>query len=143
MDGNVYYAVERFSGFEEALGPPAEDMLAGARIDVNEHKNNPHGFCPLEGQQTQGTGLGKPLGSGRPGWHIECSVMSQKYLGDTFDIHGGGEDLVFPHHENEIAQSEGVTGKPLANLWVHNGFVKINSEKMSKSLGMSFPSRRC
>ncbi|SEL99384.1 cysteinyl-tRNA synthetase [Syntrophus gentianae] len=138
VDGNVYYAVERFSGYGKLSGRQLEDMMAGARIDVNEHKNNPMDFALWKASKPNEPSWESPWGPGRPGWHIECSVMSQKYLGDTFDIHGGGEDLVFPHHENEIAQSEGATGKPLANLWIHNGFVKINSEKMSKSLGNVF-----
>jgi len=138
VDGNVYYAVDRFSGYGKLSGRQLEDMMAGARIDVNEHKNNPMDFALWKASKPNEPAWDSPWGPGRPGWHIECSVMSQKYLGDTFDIHGGGEDLVFPHHENEIAQSEGVTGKPLANLWLHNGFVKINSEKMSKSLGNVF-----
>ncbi len=138
VDGNVYYAVERFRGYGKLSGRQLEDMMAGARIDVNEHKNNPMDFALWKASKPNEPAWDSPWGPGRPGWHIECSVMSQKYLGDTFDIHGGGEDLVFPHHENEIAQSEGITDKPLANLWVHNGFVKINSEKMSKSLGNVF-----
>ncbi|WP_041584597.1 cysteine--tRNA ligase [Syntrophus aciditrophicus] len=138
VDGNVYYAVERFPGYGKLSGRKLEDMMAGARIDVNEHKNNPMDFALWKASKPNEPAWDSPWGPGRPGWHIECSVMSQKYLGDTFDIHGGGEDLVFPHHENEIAQSEGVTGKPLANIWIHNGFVKINSEKMSKSLGNVF-----
>jgi cysteinyl-tRNA synthetase len=138
VEGNVYFAVDRFSGYGKLSGRRLEDLMAGARIDVNEHKNNPMDFALWKASKANEPAWESPWGPGRPGWHIECSVMSQKYLGETFDIHGGGEDLVFPHHENEIAQSEGATGKTLANLWVHNGFVKINSEKMSKSLGNVF-----
>jgi len=141
VNGNVYYAVERFPGYGKLSGRQLEDMMAGARIDVDEHKNNPMDFALWKASKPNEPSWDSPWGPGRPGWHIECSVMSQKYLGDSFDIHGGGEDLVFPHHENEIAQSEGATGKSLANLWVHNGFVKINSEKMSKSLGNVFSIR--
>jgi cysteinyl-tRNA synthetase len=141
VDGNVYYAVDRFPGYGKLSGRQLEDMMAGARIDVNEHKNNPMDFALWKASKPNEPAWDSPWGPGRPGWHIECSVMSQKYLGETFDIHGGGEDLIFPHHENEIAQSEGATGKTLANLWIHNGFVKINSEKMSKSLGNVFTIR--
>jgi len=138
VEGNVYYAVDRFRGYGKLSGRQLEDMMAGARIDVNEHKNNPMDFALWKASKPNEPAWDSPWGPGRPGWHIECSVMSQKYLGETFDIHGGGEDLIFPHHENEIAQSEGATGKTLANVWLHNGFVKINSEKMSKSLGNVF-----
>jgi cysteinyl-tRNA synthetase len=116
-------------------------MLAGARVDVNDKKRNPYDFSLWKASKGGEPWWESPWGNGRPGWHLECSVMSQRYLGDTFDIHGGGEDLVFPHHENEIAQSEGATGKPLARYWVHNGFVRVNSEKMSKSLGNFFTIR--
>lgn len=138
MDGDIYYSVERFSGYGKLSGRNLEDMLAGARIDVNEKKRNPLDFALWKASPEGEPGWESPWGRGRPGWHIECSVMSQRYLGDTFDIHGGGEDLVFPHHENEIAQSEGATGKILARYWIHNGFVRVNSEKMSKSLGNFF-----
>jgi cysteinyl-tRNA synthetase len=113
-------------------------MLAGARIDVNEKKRHPMDFALWKASKEGEPAWDSPWGKGRPGWHIECSVMSQRYLGETFDIHGGGEDLIFPHHENEIAQSEGATGKTFARYWVHNGFVRVNSEKMSKSLGNFF-----
>jgi cysteinyl-tRNA synthetase len=116
-------------------------MLAGARVDVNDRKRNPYDFSLWKASKEGEPWWESPWGNGRPGWHLECSVMSQRYLGDTFDIHGGGEDLVFPHHENEIAQSEGATGKTLARYWVHNGFVQVNSEKMSKSLGNFFTIR--
>ena len=141
VDGDVYYAVEKFPGYGKLSGRDLSDMLAGARIDVNDKKRNPYDFSLWKASKEGEPWWESPWGHGRPGWHLECSVMSQRYLGDTFDIHGGGEDLVFPHHENEIAQSEGATGKPLARYWVHNGFVRVNSEKMSKSLGNFFTIR--
>jgi cysteinyl-tRNA synthetase len=116
-------------------------MVAGARVDVNDKKRNPLDFVLWKKSKEGEPCWESPWGEGRPGWHIECSAMSRRYLGETFDIHGGGEDLIFPHHENEIAQSQAATGKPLANYWMHNGFVKINAEKMSKSLGNIFPIR--
>jgi cysteinyl-tRNA synthetase len=141
VDSNVYYAVDKFPGYGKLSGRDLGDMLAGARIDVNDKKRNPYDFSLWKASKEGEPWWESPWGHGRPGWHLECSVMSQRYLGDTFDIHGGGEDLVFPHHENEIAQSEGATGKPLARYWVHNGFVRVNSEKMSKSLGNFFTIR--
>ncbi|MBN2539117.1 MAG: cysteine--tRNA ligase [Deltaproteobacteria bacterium] len=135
VDGDVYYSVEKFKGYGKLSGRGLDDMLAGARIDVDEKKKNPFDFVLWKSSKEGEPWWNSPWGRGRPGWHIECSVMSQRFLGDTFDIHGGGEDLIFPHHENEIAQSEGATGKPFANYWIHNGFIKIDSEKMSKSLG--------
>jgi cysteinyl-tRNA synthetase len=141
VDSDVYYAVEKFPKYGKLSGRDLGDMLAGARIDVNDKKRNPYDFSLWKASKDGEPWWESPWGNGRPGWHLECSVMSQRYLGDTFDIHGGGEDLVFPHHENEIAQSEGATGKPLARYWVHNGFVRVNSEKMSKSLGNFFTIR--
>jgi len=141
VDSDVYYAVEQFPGYGKLSGRDLSDMLAGARVDVNDKKRNPYDFSLWKASKEGEPWWESPWGHGRPGWHLECSVMSQKYLGDTFDIHGGGEDLVFPHHENEIAQSEGATGKPLARYWVHNGFVQVNSEKMSKSLDNFFTIR--
>ncbi|MCX5847488.1 MAG: cysteine--tRNA ligase [Deltaproteobacteria bacterium] len=138
VDGDVYYAVEKFKGYGKLSGRSLEDMSAGARVDVSEKKRNPLDFALWKGSKEGEPWWESPWGRGRPGWHIECSVMSQHFLGETFDIHGGGEDLIFPHHENEIAQSEGATGKPLANYWIYNGFVKVSSEKMSKSLGNFF-----
>jgi cysteinyl-tRNA synthetase len=138
VDSDVYYAVEKFPEYGKLSGRCLDDMLAGARIDVNDKKRNPYDFSLWKASKEGEPWWESPWGRGRPGWHLECSVMSQRYLGDTFDIHGGGEDLVFPHHENEIAQSEGATGKPLARYWVQNGFVRVNSEKMSKSLGNFF-----
>ncbi len=141
IEGDVYFAVERFKNYGKLSGRTLEDMLAGARVDVNEKKINPLDFTLWKTSKEGEPWWESPWGGGRPGWHIECSAMSQCFFGDTFDIHGGGEDLIFPHHENEIAQSEGATGKPLANYWLHNGFVRINSEKMSKSLGNFFTIR--
>jgi cysteinyl-tRNA synthetase len=138
MDGDVYYSVEGFRGYGKLSGRNLEDMLAGARVDVNERKRNPLDFALWKASKEGEPSWESPWGPGRPGWHIECSVMSQHFLGETFDIHGGGEDLIFPHHENEIAQSEGAYGKPFADYWLHNGFVRVNAEKMSKSLGNFF-----
>lgn len=137
-DGDVYYAVEKFKGYGKLSGRNLEEMIAGARVDVSEKKRYPLDFALWKASKEGEPWWDSPWGRGRPGWHIECSIMSQTFLGETFDIHGGGEDLIFPHHENEIAQSEGATGKPLARFWIHNGFVKVSSEKMSKSLGNFF-----
>lgn len=139
MDGDVYFAVNKFKPYGALSGRNLDDMLAGARVDVNDRKKNPMDFALWKASKEGEPSWDSPWGKGRPGWHTECSAMSRRYLGDTFDIHGGGEDLIFPHHENEIAQSLAVTGKPPANYWMHNGFVKVNSEKMSKSLGNIFP----
>ena len=136
--GDVYYAVEKFKGYGKLSGRNLEEMIAGARVDVSEKKRYPLDFALWKASKEGEPWWDSPWGRGRPGWHIECSIMSQNFLGETFDIHGGGEDLIFPHHENEIAQSEGATGKPLARFWIHNGFVKVSSEKMSKSLGNFF-----
>ena len=133
--GDVYYRVTRFPDYGRLSGRSLEDMQAGARIEVNEQKENPLDFVLWKAAKPGEPKWDSPWGEGRPGWHIECSAMSRKYLGETFDIHGGGKDLIFPHHENEIAQSCGATGKPFANLWMHHGFVTIKDEKMSKSLG--------
>ncbi len=134
-EGDVYYRVSRFPMYGRLSGRSLEDMQAGARIEVNERKEHPMDFALWKAAKPGEPWWPSPWGQGRPGWHIECSAMSRKYLGETFDIHGGGKDLIFPHHENEIAQSEGASGKPFANLWVHHGFVTIKDEKMSKSLG--------
>jgi cysteinyl-tRNA synthetase len=141
MDGDVYFAVDHFPEYGKLSGRNLDEMLAGARVDVNEKKHNPFDFVLWKASKEGEPAWESPWGPGRPGWHLECSVMSQRYLGNSFDIHGGGEDLVFPHHENEIAQSEGATGQPLARYWLHNGFVRVNSEKMSKSLGNFFTIR--
>ncbi len=134
-DGDVYFSVESFSEYGKLSGRSLDDMMVGARVDINEKKRNPLDFALWKASKQNEPWWESPWGKGRPGWHIECSVMSQKYLGDTFDIHGGGEDLIFPHHENEMAQSTGATGKPFARYWLHNGFVRVDHEKMSKSLG--------
>lgn len=141
VDGDVYFAVNNFSQYGGLSGRNLDEMQAGARVDVNDKKKNPMDFALWKASKEGEPFWESPWGKGRPGWHIECSAMSRRYLGETFDIHGGGEDLIFPHHENEIAQSQAATGKPPANYWMHNGFVKINSEKMSKSLGNIFPIR--
>ena len=135
VDGDVYYRLQNFKGYGKLSGKNIEDLLSGARVDVDDRKESPLDFALWKSSKDGEPSWPSPWGEGRPGWHIECSAMSQKFLGDTFDIHGGGQDLIFPHHENEIAQSEGASGKPLANYWVHNGFVNIDKEKMSKSLG--------
>ena len=135
VDGDVYYAVEKFNDYGILSKRSIEDMQAGARIEVNEKKRNPMDFALWKSSKPGEPTWDSPWGPGRPGWHIECSAMSKKYLGDSFDIHGGGKDLIFPHHENEIAQSMGATGVPFVNIWVHHGFVTIKDEKMSKSLG--------
>jgi len=138
INGDVYFEVQRFPEYGKLSGRKAEQMLAGARIEIDPRKKNPLDFALWKRSKEGEPAWESPWGPGRPGWHIECSAMSMKYLGESFDIHGGGADLIFPHHENEIAQSESCTGKPFARYWVHNGFVSINQEKMSKSLGNFF-----
>jgi len=135
VEGDVYFSVEKFSLYGKLSGRDLEEMRAGARVEVDERKNNPLDFALWKSSKAGEPEWDSPWGRGRPGWHIECSAMSQRYLGESFDIHGGGQDLIFPHHENEIAQSEAATGKPFVRFWVHNGFVNLNQEKMSKSLG--------
>ncbi len=138
VDGDVYYHVERFSDYGCLSHRKLSDMLAGARVDVDERKEHPMDFALWKASKPEEPAWDSPWGKGRPGWHIECSAMSISHLGNTFDIHGGGEDLIFPHHENEIAQSQALTGQPFARYWIHNGFVTIHAEKMSKSLGNTF-----
>jgi cysteinyl-tRNA synthetase len=138
VDGDVYFAVEKFSGYGKLSKRELEDMMAGARVEVDERKRNPMDFALWKSSKEGEPRWESPWGPGRPGWHIECTAMSLKLLGDTFDIHGGGADLIFPHHENEIAQSEAYTGKPFVKYWVHNGFITVDKEKMSKSLGNFF-----
>lgn len=139
LDGDVYYSVEKFDRYGELSGRKLEDMMAGARVDVNDKKHNPFDFALWKAAKPGEPYWESPWGNGRPGWHIECSAMSMKYLGESFDFHGGGSDLIFPHHENEIAQSEGCTGvHPFVRYWLHNGFITVNEEKMSKSLGNFF-----
>ena len=143
-NGDVNYAVRKFAGYGKLSGKSLDDLRAGERVAVASEKNDPLDFVlwksakPDEPAEAQ---WASAYGAGRPGWHIECSAMSCATLGETFDIHGGGADLQFPHHENEIAQSEGATGQPLARFWVHNGFVRVDNEKMSKSLGNFFTIR--
>lgn len=132
---DVFFSVERFKDYGKLSKRDLEEMQAGARVGIDEAKENPLDFALWKASKPGEPFWESPWGKGRPGWHIECSVMSQKYLGETLDIHGGGKDLIFPHHENEIAQSEAATGKPFVRYWIHNGFVNINKEKMSKSLG--------
>lgn len=138
VDGDVYFAVGSFEGYGGLSGRDLEDLQAGARVQVNTRKKNPLDFALWKASKPGEPKWESPWGQGRPGWHIECSVMSQKYLGATLDIHGGGKDLIFPHHENELAQAEALSGRPFVNYWVHNGFVQVNQEKMSKSLGNFF-----
>ncbi|MFA5839922.1 MAG: cysteine--tRNA ligase [Candidatus Margulisiibacteriota bacterium] len=138
LAGDVYFEVARFVDYGKLSKRKLEDMEAGARVGVDERKKSPFDFALWKTAKEGEPSWDSPWGKGRPGWHIECSAMSCKYLGEQFDIHGGGMDLIFPHHENEIAQTEGVTGKPWVKYWVHNGFVNINKQKMSKSLGNFF-----
>ena len=135
VEGDVYYAVEKFNEYGILSKRSLDDMQAGARIEINEKKRNPMDFALWKSSKPGEPTWDSPWGPGRPGWHIECSAMSKKYLGDSFDIHGGGKDLIFPHHENEIAQSMGASGGPFVSTWIHHGFVTIKDEKMSKSLG--------
>jgi len=136
--GDVYFRVRRFPGYGRLSGQSLEDLEAGARIEVDEAKEDPLDFVLWKASKPGEPTWESPFGPGRPGWHIECSAMSMKYLGETLDIHGGGRDLVFPHHENELAQSEAATGKPFARYWVHHGLLTLDQEKMSKSLGNFF-----
>lgn len=141
-DGDVYYDVSAFPEYGKLSGQSIDELMAGARVDVSEHKKNPMDFALWKKRKTPDEiAWDSPWGMGRPGWHIECSAMSMKYLGETFDIHGGGQDLIFPHHENEIAQSEGRTGKPFAHYWLHNGYINVDNRKMSKSEGNFFTVR--
>jgi len=135
VDGDVYFAVERFPGYGKLSHRRLEDMMAGARVEVDERKRHPMDFALWKASKPGEPWWESPWGRGRPGWHIECSAMCSQYLGQPFDIHGGGSDLIFPHHENEIAQSEGANGCTLARYWLHNGMVTVEQEKMSKSKG--------
>jgi len=141
IDGDVYFQVDKYKDYGRLSKRKLEELQAGARVDVDERKRDPMDFALWKRSKPGEPSWPSPWGAGRPGWHIECSAMSIKHLGETFDIHGGGMDLIFPHHENEIAQSCGATGKEFANYWIHNGFVQINQEKMSKSLGNFFTIR--
>ena len=141
VDGDVYFSVDKFSEYGKLSKRKLEDMKVGARVDADSKKKNPYDFIlwkKTKENEPQSVSWPSRWAAGRPGWHIECSVMSTSLLGDTIDIHGGGQDLIFPHHENEIAQSEACTGKIFAKYWIHNGFVTVNKEKMSKSLGNFF-----
>ncbi|MBF0228064.1 MAG: cysteine--tRNA ligase [Desulfamplus sp.] len=132
---DVFFSISSFEGYGKLSGRNPDDMIAGARIAIDENKKNPMDFTLWKPAKPGEPAWDSPWGAGRPGWHIECSAMSNRYLGQSFDIHGGGKDLIFPHHENEIAQSEALFGKQFVKYWIHNGFVDINNEKMSKSLG--------
>ena len=135
VDGDVFFAVETYDAYGKLSNRRLEDMDPGARVDVDPRKHNPYDFILWKSAKPGEPSWASPWGKGRPGWHIECSAMSAKYLGKTFDIHGGGRDLIFPHHENEIAQSEAGHDREFVRYWIHNGFVNIDKEKMSKSLG--------
>jgi cysteinyl-tRNA synthetase len=139
--GDVNYAVRRFPGYGKLSGKSLDELRAGERVDVDNSKQDPLDFVLWKRSKPEEPKWPSPWGDGRPGWHIECSAMSGKLLGEHFDIHGGGEDLQFPHHENEIAQSEGATGKKFVNYWMHNAFIQVDKEKMSKSLGNFFTVR--
>ena len=142
LDGDVYYRTREFRDYGKLSGQNIDDLVSGARISVDERKQDPLDFALWKARKTAGEPAWKsPWGMGRPGWHIECSVMSTKYLGETIDIHAGGQDLQFPHHENEIAQTEAYTGKTFANYWMHNAYITIDNEKMSKSKGNFFTVR--
>ena len=141
LGGDVYYDISTFKDYGKLSGRKIEDMLAGARIEVNDEKRNPGDFALWKAAKPGEPFWESPWGKGRPGWHIECSAMSTHYLGNTLDFHGGGSDLIFPHHENEIAQSEAANDKPFAKYWMHNAFLNIDNRKMSKSLGNFFTVR--
>lgn len=134
INGDVYFSTKKFAEYGKLSGQNLEDLQAGARINVDERKNDPMDFAIWKAQKPGEPAWDCPWGKGRPGWHIECSCMAKKLLGETIDIHAGGSDLAFPHHENEIAQSEALTGKPFANYWMHAAFLNVNNQKMSKSL---------
>ncbi len=140
-DGDVYFRATKFEEYGKLSHQPLEDLEAGARIDIAEHKENPMDFCLWKGAKEGEPFWPSPFGNGRPGWHIECSAMAGRYLGDTIDIHCGGQDLIFPHHENEIAQSECANGCTFARYWMHNGYINVDNRKMSKSLGNFFTVR--
>jgi len=135
LDGDVYFEIEKFEKYGKLSKQNLEELREGARVDVNDNKKHPHDFVLWKSEKPGEPSWDSPWGKGRPGWHIECSAMSQSNLGQPFDIHGGGADLTFPHHEDEIAQSEAAFGAQFCNYWLHNGFITVNKEKMSKSLG--------
>ncbi|MEW6621114.1 MAG: cysteine--tRNA ligase [bacterium] len=138
VENDVFFEVSKFKEYGKLSGRSLNEMIHGTRFEIDTRKKSPQDFALWKSAKEGEPAWDSPFGKGRPGWHIECSAMSIKYLGETFDIHGGGQDLVFPHHENEIAQSESYTGKKFANFWIHNGMVTLNEEKMSKSLGNEF-----
>jgi cysteinyl-tRNA synthetase len=140
-EGDVYFRVSKFKDYGKLSGKNTKDLIEGKRVEINENKESPLDFVLWKSAKDKEPYWHSPFGKGRPGWHIECSAMSIKYLGETFDIHTGGEDLIFPHHENEIAQSECSTGKQFAKFWVHNGMVNLKGEKMSKSIGNVFKAK--
>lgn len=140
-DGSVYFSVDKVQDYGRLTGQKLEDMQAGARVEVNELKRNPYDFALWKAAKPGEIAWDSPWGKGRPGWHIECSAMCTEYLGETIDIHGGGNDLIFPHHENEILQSEAANGKPLARYWVHNGMLQVQGAKMAKSMKNFFTLR--
>lgn len=141
VNGDVYFDTQKFNDYGKLSGIKQDELEAGSRIEVNDQKRHPMDFVLWKAKKEGEPGWMSPWGEGRPGWHIECSVMSNRYLGETIDIHAGGQDLAFPHHENEIAQSEARSGKTFSNYWVHNGYININNEKMSKSKGNFFTVR--
>lgn len=141
VNGTVFFDTKSFPGYGKLSGKNIDDLMAGARIDVDDNKKNPMDFVLWKPKKDGEPAWQSPWGEGRPGWHIECSVMAKRYLGDTIDIHAGGEDLIFPHHENEIAQSEAANGVQFARYWMHNGFINVDNEKMSKSKGNFFTLR--
>ena len=142
VDGDVYYSAKKFKDYGKLSHQPLEELEAGARIGVDERKRDPMDFALWKARKTDDEiAWASPWGMGRPGWHIECSAMATRYLGETIDIHSGGKDLIFPHHENEIAQSEAANGKPFAHYWLHNGYINVDNVKMSKSLGNFFTVR--
>lgn len=141
VDGDVYFSTKKFKDYGKLSHQPLEDLMSGARINVNEDKEDPMDFAVWKKQKPNEPAWESPWGMGRPGWHIECSAMANKFLGKTIDIHSGGKDLIFPHHENEIAQSECANGVEFANYWLHNGYINVDNVKMSKSLGNFFTVR--
>lgn len=141
VQGDVYFRTRKFKGYGKLIKQSIDDLMSGARIDVNDIKEDPLDFALWKSAKEGEPFWESPWGKGRPGWHIECSAMSKHYIGETIDIHGGGVDLIFPHHENEIAQSEAATGEPLAHYWMHNGHINIDNKKMSKSKGNFFTTR--
>ena len=141
IEGDVYFDVDSYEDYGKLSKQNLEDLQLGSRVEVDERKKSPLDFVLWKSSKPGEPSWDSPWGKGRPGWHIECSAMAKKYLGETIDIHGGGGDLVFPHHENEVAQSEAATGKPFANYWLHVGYLNVNNEKMSKSLGNFFTVR--